>query len=70
MRLAPGAESGDCCEKIGHGAGWLQRVWELEWCQTWIPLGMQLGVNVECGCKGVVIVDVNVGICSLCPPHL
>ena len=68
MRRAPGEESGDSCEKVGQRAGWLQRVWELEWGRIWIPRGMQLDVNVDCGCEVEDIVDVNVGICSLCPP--
>ena len=68
MRLAPGEESGKSCEKGGQGAGWLQRVWKLEWCRSRIPLRMQLDVNVDCGSEEVDIVDVNVGICSLCPP--
>ena len=67
MRLAPG-ESSDSCEKVGQGAGWMQRVWELEWGLIWIPVGMELDVNVDCGCEGVDIVGVNVGISSLCPP--
>ena len=38
------------------------------WGWAWIPLGMQLDVNVDCGCEEADIVDVNVGICSPCPP--
>ena len=56
------------CEKVGQGAGWLQRVWKLERGRTWIPLRMQLDANVECGCEEVDVVAVNVGICSLSPP--
>ena len=57
------------CEKAGQGADWLQRVWKLEWSWTWIPPRMQPEAKVDCGCDGVDIVDVNVGICSLslCP---
>ena len=67
MRLAFGVTSGNSCEKVGQGAGWLQRVWQLEWGRTWIPLRLQLGVNGACNCEGLDVVDVNVGICSLCP---
>ena len=28
---------------------------------------MQLDVDLDCGCKGKDIVDVNGGVCSLCP---
>ena len=46
VRLACGEESGDSREKVGQGAGWLPRVWELKWSKIWIPCGMQLDVNV------------------------
>ena len=52
MRLAPGEESSNGCEKVGQGAGWLQRVWKLELGPSWNPLRMQLDVNVDCGCEG------------------
>ena len=30
--------------------------------------GMQLDVNLDCGCKGVGTVDADVGVFSFCPP--
>ena len=60
-------ESGNNCEKVGQGAGWLQRVWKLEWSRSWTPLRVQLHVNVNCRCEEVDILYVNVGISSLCP---
>ena len=51
MRLAPGEKSGDRSEKVGQGTGWLPVVWNLKWGRIWIPRGMQLDVNVDCGCE-------------------
>ena len=42
MRLAPGEESGDSCEKIGQRVGRLQSVWELEWSRM-------LEMSADCG---------------------
>ena len=68
MRLALGEESGDIREKVGPGAGWLPRVWELKWGRIWIPHGIKVDMNVDCGREGVDIVDVDVRVFPLCPP--
>ena len=68
MRLAPGEKSGKRFEKVGQGTSWQQRVWKLEWGQSWTSLRMQLDVDVDCGCRGKDIVDVNVSTGPFCPP--
>ena len=50
--------------RIGRELG----IWKLKWGRIRIPRGLQLGVNVDCGCERVGIVDVSVGVCTLCPP--
>ena len=39
-------------KKVGQGTGCLPGVWKLKWSQIKIPRGMQLDVNVDCGCQG------------------
>ena len=52
MRLAPREKSSNSREKVGQGTGWLPGVWKLKWGRIRIPRGMQLDVNVDCGCEG------------------
>ena len=40
----------------------------MKWVQIWIPRGMQLDVNVDCGCEGEDIKEANVRVFSFCPP--
>ena len=60
MRLAPREKRSNSCEKAGQGAGGLPGIWKLKWGRIRIPRGMQLDVNVDCGCERVDIVDVDV----------
>ena len=69
MTLVHGEESGNSCEKVGQGAGWLQSVWKQEWNRTWIPRGMQLDVNVDCGCEGLIsLMSMSVSALSVHTP--
>ena len=59
---APSEKSSNSREKVGQGTGWLPGVGKLKWGRIWIPRGMQLDVNVDCGCKRVDIIDVDVRV--------
>ena len=65
---AGGEKSSNGREKVGQGAGWLPMVWKLKWGRIRIPRGVQLDVNVDCGCERVDIVDVDVKAFPFCPP--
>ena len=70
VRLAPGEKSSNSREKVGQGTGWLPGVWKLKWGWIRIPGGALLDVNVDCGCNGVDIIDVDVRVFSFCPPSV
>ena len=51
VRLAFGEKRSNSRKKVGQGAGWQPGVWKLKWGRIWIPRGMQLEVNLDCGCE-------------------